>query len=82
MAYNLQVVVKQDSKGKDTFLLIEESGTICGIFNTEKDAMVAKPKIELNLSNFEEKGTLVFLKPKRRRKRKGRRKTKPSQKRA
>ena len=82
MAYNLQVRVKQDSKGKDTFLLVEESGTICGIYGTEKDALVAKPKIELNLSNFYNDGTLVWLKSKRPRKRKNRRKTKPSRKRA
>ena len=77
MAYNLQVVPK-----KDAFLLVEQNGTICGIYATEKDALIAKPKIELNLSNFDKDGTLLFIKAKPRRKRKGRRKTKPSQKRA
>jgi hypothetical protein len=72
----LKVVPKSDA-----FLLVEDSGTICGIYATEKDAMKAKPKVEANIKAFEENGTLVKIR-RPRRKRKGRRKTRPSRKQA
>lgn len=75
MSYTLTV-----KKLKNAFTLINSENVMHGIFATEKDALEAKPKIERNLENFYEHGRLVYLKRKRRRKRKFNRKARPRSK--
>lgn len=78
----LNIVEKVCKDNTKAYLLVEPSGTICGIYATEADALKSMPAIIRNVNAFEENGTLVKVKPKRPRRKKGRRKSRPSQKKA